>query len=86
LGFEIEPQTLIAMRQCVQITSKVAPERFFDEWRKTLRMKNRRSYWHHLLEAHILPAFLPHIAEAFTGEPRGSILARDRSPASAHDG
>jgi tRNA nucleotidyltransferase/poly(A) polymerase len=74
LGFEIEPQTLIAMRQCVQITSKVAPERFFDEWRKTLRMKNRRSYWHHLLEAHILPAFLPHIAEAFTGEPRDQFL------------
>lgn len=74
LGFEIEPDTLIAMRHCVPITSKVAPERFFDEWRKTLRMKNRRSYWHHLLEAQILPAFLPHIAEAFTGEPRAQFL------------
>jgi hypothetical protein len=37
-------------------------------------MKNRRSYWHHLLEAHILPAFLPHIAEAFAGEPRDQFL------------
>jgi tRNA nucleotidyltransferase/poly(A) polymerase len=74
LGFEIEPDTLIAMRHCVPMTSKVALERFFDEWRKTLRMKNRRSYWHHLLEAHILPAFLPHIAEAFTGEPRDQFL------------
>jgi tRNA nucleotidyltransferase/poly(A) polymerase len=74
LGFEIEPATLTAMRQCIEITSKVAPERFYDEWRKTLRMKNRRAYWHHLLEAHILPAFLPHIAEAFVGESRDQFL------------
>ena len=62
------------MRHCLPITQKVAPERFYDEWRKTLRMKNRRSYWHHLLEAHILPAFLPHIAEAFVGEGRDQFL------------
>lgn len=74
LGFEIEPATLTAMRHCIEITSKVAPERFYDEWRKTLRMKNRRSYWHHLLEAHILPAFLPHIAQAFVGQPRDQFL------------
>jgi len=74
LGFEIEPATLTAMRHCLPITQKVAPERFYDEWRKTLRMKNRRSYWHHLLEAHILPAFLPHIATAFTGEARDQFL------------
>ncbi len=74
LGFEIEPATLTAMRHCIEITSKVAPERFYDEWRKTLRMKNRRSYWHHLLEAHILPAFLPHIAQAFVGAPRDQFL------------
>lgn len=74
LGFEIEPATLTAMRHCLPITQKVAPERFYDEWRKTLHMKNRRSYWHHLLEAHILPAFLPHIAEAFVGEARDQFL------------
>lgn len=74
LGFEIEPATLTAMRQCIDVTRKVAPERFYDEWRKTLRMKNRRSYWHHLLEAHILPAFLPHIADAFFGEARDQFL------------
>lgn len=74
LGFEIEPATLVAMQHCLPITQKVAPERFYDEWRKTLRMKNRRSYWHHLLEAHILPAFLPHIAAAFTGAGRDQFL------------
>lgn len=74
LGFEIEPATLTAMRHCLPITQKVAPERFYDEWRKTLHMKNRRSYWHHLLEAHILPAFLPHIAAAFVGEARDQFL------------
>jgi tRNA nucleotidyltransferase (CCA-adding enzyme) len=74
LGFEIEATTLTAMRHCIEITSRVAPERFYDEWRKTLRMKNRRSYWHNLLEAHILPAFLPHIAKAFVGEGRDQFL------------
>ena len=74
LAFEIEPATLTAMRHCLPITQKVAPERFYDEWRKTLHMKNRRSYWHHLLEAHILPAFLPHIAAAFVGEARDQFL------------
>lgn len=74
LGFEIEAQTLTAMQHCLPVTSKVAPERFFDEWRKTLHMKHRRSYWHHLLEAHILPAFLPHIAAAFVGEARDQFL------------
>lgn len=74
LGFEIEPATLVAMQHCLPITRKVAPERFYDEWRKTLQMKNRRSYWHHLLEAHILPAFLPHIASAFVGEARDQFL------------
>lgn len=74
LGFEIEPATLTAMRRCIEITSKVAPERFYDEWRKTLRMRNRRSFWHNLLEAHILPAFLPHIAQAFIDAPRDQFL------------
>jgi tRNA nucleotidyltransferase/poly(A) polymerase len=74
LAFEIEPATLAAMRQCTSIIAKVAPERFYDEWRKTLRMKHRRAYWQHLIEAHILPAFLPHIAEAFAGEARDQFL------------
>lgn len=74
LHLSIEAQTLVAMRQCAEITARVAAERFYDEWRKTLRMKNRREYWHNLLEAHILPAFLPHIAQAFVGEAREQFL------------
>jgi len=74
LGFAIEPATLAAMRACIAITAKVAPERFFDEWRKTLRMKNRRAYWQHLLDAHILPAFLPHVSAAFVGNAREQFL------------
>ncbi|MBS0617319.1 MAG: hypothetical protein JSR44_03980 [Spirochaetes bacterium] len=74
LDFTIDLATLAAMRACVKITAKVAPERFFDEWRKTLRMKNRRAYWQHLLDAQILPAFLPHIAAAFVGSAREQFL------------
>jgi tRNA nucleotidyltransferase/poly(A) polymerase len=74
LGFVIEPATLSAMRESIAVIKRVAPERFYDEWRKTLRMKNRRSYWHNLLEADILPAFLPHIAAAFVGECREQFL------------
>lgn len=74
LDLVIAAETLVAMRQCVEITAKVAAERFYDEWRKTLRMRNRRAYWHNLIEAHILPAFLPHIAQAFVGTAREQFL------------
>ncbi len=74
LGFTIEEKTLEAMQLCVDVTKKVAPERFYDEWRKTRRMANRRAYWTNLVEAKILPAFLPHIAEAFEGDERMRLL------------
>lgn len=74
LGFTIEEKTLEAMQLCVDVTKKVAPERFYDEWRKTRRMANRGVYWTHLHRAKILPVFLPHIAEAFEGDVRERLV------------
>lgn len=76
LGFEIEENTRKAMLACVAVTAKVAPERFYDEWRKTLRMKHKRAFWQNLLEAGIIGAFLPDIASAFDKE-HSAVLLRE---------
>lgn len=76
LGFEIEENTRKAMLGCVAVTAKVAPERFYDEWRKTLRMKQKRAFWQNLLEAGIIGAFLPDIASAFDKE-HSDVLLRE---------
>lgn len=57
LGFEIEDETYYAMKQCLQVTSLVAHERFYDEWRKTLKIKNRHIFWHLLRDTGILNLF-----------------------------
>lgn len=76
LGFSIEENTRKAMLACVSVTAKVAPERFYDEWRKTLRMKQKRAFWQNLLEAGIIGAFLPDIAVAFDKE-HSAVLLRE---------
>lgn len=76
LGFEIEGNTRKAMLACVAVTARVAPERFYDEWRKTLRMRQKRAFWQNLLEAGIIGAFLPDIAPAFDKE-HSAVLLRE---------
>jgi len=76
LGFEIEEGTRKAMVACVAVTARVAPERFYDEWRKTLRMRQKRAFWQNLLEAGIIGAFLPDIASAFDRE-HSAVLLRE---------
>jgi tRNA nucleotidyltransferase (CCA-adding enzyme) len=76
LSFEIEPATQAAMRACVEVTAKVAPERFYDEWRKTLHLKHKRAFWQNLLEAGIVGAFLPDIASVFNKE-HSAVLLRE---------
>jgi tRNA nucleotidyltransferase (CCA-adding enzyme) len=76
LGFHIEAATQAAMLKCVEVTAKVAPERFYDEWRKTLHLKHKRAFWQNLLEAGIIGAFLPDIADAFDKE-HSAVLLRE---------
>jgi len=65
LNFSIESTTLAAMAECANVTAKVAPERFFDEWRKTLWLKNKKAFWQNLRDAGIIGAFLPLLEDAF---------------------
>ncbi|MES0490817.1 MAG: hypothetical protein ABUK01_12550 [Leptospirales bacterium] len=57
LGFQIDTQTESAMIQKLDIVSKVAPERFFDEWRKTLRVRDKDIYWNTLKKTGIFHLF-----------------------------
>jgi tRNA nucleotidyltransferase/poly(A) polymerase len=68
LHLSIEPTTLTAMHDCVDVTRRVAPERFYDEWRKTLALKDKRAFWNFMQQARIIEAFLPGIAASFSGQ------------------
>lgn len=76
LGLKIEEETRQAMLKCVEITAKVSHERFFDEWRKTLRLKDKRAFWENLLDAGIIKAFLPHLTHAFESEKHHAFLEK----------
>ncbi len=76
LGFHIEAETRAAMLKCVAVTARVAPERFYDEWRKTLKLRHKRAFWQNLLEAGIIGAFLPDIASVFDKE-HSAVLLRE---------
>ncbi|MCX7632480.1 MAG: hypothetical protein N2Z22_04010 [Turneriella sp.] len=81
LGLTITPETLDAMRACADVAAKVAAERFYDEWRKTLRMPARGAFWKNLLAAGILPAFLPQLVPFFaTGLAENFLHAIDVLP------
>ena len=62
LGFEIEPLTLGAIRQCAGLLEKISPERVRDEFSKILTAPRRRDGVELLVDtglmAHIVPEFL----------------------------
>ena len=63
LGFDIEKNTLEAVKSCLQITARVAPERFYDEWRKTSRIVRKDIYWKLLQETGIFEIFMSSIGQ-----------------------
>ncbi len=62
LGFEIEPRTLAAIRDCAPLLERISPERIRDEFSKILTSPRRRSGVEQLVESglmgHIVPEFL----------------------------
>ncbi|HRP69177.1 MAG TPA: hypothetical protein PLY93_06570, partial [Turneriella sp.] len=73
-AFTIEEKTRLAMFACRHVTAKVAPERFYDEWRKTLHLKDKAAFWQNILNAGIVGAFLPTIESFFSAERSGIFL------------
>ncbi len=62
LGFEIEPLTLAAIRECAPLLQRISPERIRDEFSKILTSPRRRAGVEMLVETglmkHIVPEFL----------------------------
>ena len=59
LGFEIEPQTLAAVRQSAHLLDRISPERIRDEFAKILRSPQRRRGVELLTETGLMERFLP---------------------------
>ena len=60
LDFEFEERTLEAVFESLDTVKKIAVERFYDEWRKTLKIKKRDVFLNLLRETGILQIFFPH--------------------------
>ena len=58
LNFTIEEQTQLAISKVTEVIKKVSPERFYDEWKKTLTISSKQYFWQLLQETHILSIFL----------------------------
>jgi tRNA nucleotidyltransferase/poly(A) polymerase len=62
LGFEIEPVTLAAIRECAPLLARISPERVRDEFSKILISPRRRAGVELLVETglmeHVVPEFL----------------------------
>jgi tRNA nucleotidyltransferase/poly(A) polymerase len=65
LGFEIEPDTDAALKNCAHLLERISPERIRDEFSKILLSPRRREGLEHLVDTrlirHILPEVLPMI-------------------------
>ena len=59
LGFQFDPDTETAMSRNIDIIRKIAPERFYDEWKKTLKVKCKHNYWNALKKTGIFTLFFP---------------------------
>lgn len=57
LGFSMDPDTEAAIGQSLDVVQKVAPERFYDEWSKTLYMEAKEVYWEALRKTGIFGLF-----------------------------
>ena len=73
LGFDFDSQIFPAILGSIAITAKIAPERFYDEWRKTLKIENRARFWELLIETGIYAHFFSKFSRI--GENRVSCSA-----------
>ena len=59
LGFQIEPQTLAAIKRGAGLLARISPERIRDEFAKILLSPQRRSGVEILMDSGLMDAFLP---------------------------
>jgi poly(A) polymerase len=63
LGFEIEPETDAALRDCAPLLDRISPERIRDEFSRILTTPRRRKGVEHLVDTDLLRHFLPEFLE-----------------------
>ncbi|MDH4198741.1 MAG: hypothetical protein OEV66_00015 [Spirochaetia bacterium] len=74
LGFNLEIDTEKAMSKTLDIISKIAPERFYDEWRKTLKIRQKHQYWNILKKTGIFQLFFGEFQGLLNNETRWNNL------------
>ncbi|MDH5717986.1 MAG: hypothetical protein OEZ22_10145 [Spirochaetia bacterium] len=57
LDFKMDIKTENAIKKSLDVVSLVAPERFFEEWRKTIKLKNKHIFWQSLKNNGIFEIF-----------------------------
>ncbi|MDH5720684.1 MAG: hypothetical protein OEZ13_08720 [Spirochaetia bacterium] len=57
LNFKMDDHTEKAMHKTLDIISLVAPERFYDEWKKTLNIRHKNIFWTSLRRNNIFSIF-----------------------------
>ena len=62
-GFEIEPKTLAAVKECAPLLGKISPERIRDEFSRIIVSKNRKRGIELLAETGLAKEFLPELLD-----------------------
>lgn len=76
LGFSIDPNTKKAMSKNLDVVAKIAHERFYDEWKKTLKIKDKRTYWDMLKETGIFSLFFPGFRRLLENQTQWELLQK----------
>lgn len=74
LGFNLDENTRQAMHKNLAIIRKIAPERFYDEIRKTLKIKQKHRFWNTLKETGIFGLFFAEFKGLLENEKKWNHL------------
>ncbi len=74
LGFSMDPETETAIEKSLGIVKKIAPERFYDEWSKTIKMRAKNRYWNILRKTGIFSLFFSEFKRLNQDETRWQHL------------
>ncbi len=74
LEFQLSENTKTAMQEALHVIQKIAMERFYDEWHKTLTSPYKHIFWSLLHETRITSLFLNHFEFLASAEKYSMLL------------
>ncbi len=83
-GFEIEPETMAALKKCASLLAQISPERIRDEFSKIIVAKDRARGLDLLVKTGLIEIFLPEVLELIGCEqppqwhPEGDVYVHTR--------